>query len=80
MNEDGSFDIVNQPYSGLDFSQNGVGRRYAYYAQRIASTARPNESSSKTKQSKKFTNTSLLRDFHNQFFGGVVYEGFCGYT
>ena len=71
MNEDGSFDILNQAYSGLDFSQNGVGRRYAYYAQRIARTARPNESSSKTKQSKKFTNTSLLRDFHNQFFGGV---------
>ena len=71
MNEDGSFDVVNRQYSGLDFSPNGAGRRYAYYAKRIANTAHPSTKSEKTKASKKFTNTSLLRDFHNQFFGGV---------
>ena len=71
MNEDGSFDVVNRQYSGLDFSPGGAGRRYAYYAQRIAKTAHPSAKSEKAKASKKFTNTSLLRDFHNQFFGGV---------
>jgi len=71
MNEDGSFDVVNRQYSGLDFSPGGAGRRYAYYAQKIANTAHPSAKSEKAKASKKFTNTSLLRDFHNQFFGGV---------
>jgi len=71
MNEDGSFDVVDPSYSGLDFSEGGSGRRYAYYARQIAATAKPRKVSKTEKEKKKFTNQSLLRDFYNHFFGGV---------
>jgi hypothetical protein len=32
MNEDGTFEVLDPGYSGLDFSENGVGKRYSFYA------------------------------------------------
>lgn len=70
MNEDGTFEVLDPGYSGLDFSEGGVGKRYSFYAKQVAGAARPNYVKKEAKKKNTFTNTSILRDFYNSFFGG----------
>lgn len=70
MNEDGTFEVLDPGYSGLDFSEGGVGKRYSFYAKQVAGAARPNYVKKEAKKKNTFTNTSILRDFYDSFFGG----------
>lgn len=71
IDSNGRFDVVDPGFSGIDFSTDGAWGRYSYYVKQIADAEKIGTSTTTEKPKNKFTNTSILRDIHNNFFGGT---------
>ena len=65
----GRFSVLDPAYSGINFNSDSWGR-YSYYVKKLADLERT-EGINSAKTKKTFTNTSILRDIHNNFFGGT---------
>ena len=70
IDENGTFAIANPEQTGIDFSPKGSWGRYSYFVNQVANAEKIQKSSDVSKE-RKFTNTSILEDIHNQFFGGT---------
>jgi hypothetical protein len=55
----------------MDFDLAGGWGKYSYYVKRVADSERIVPSMKETTPKKKFTNTSILQDIYNKFFGGT---------